>query len=105
MTSVQLDSTTKRTRWQTIKLLLTRVFWLVIFGLSLEALRISIPMAYTRLTTVCLAETCPIDQLTPAAARHLADMGISLRFYALFNITLVIIFAVVYLTLAALIFW
>ena len=105
MTSVSLVSTTKRTRWQTIKLLLTRVFWLVIFGLSLEALRIGIPMAYTRLTTVCLAETCPIDQLTPAAARHLADMGFSLRFYALFNITLVIIFAVVYLALAALIFW
>jgi len=105
MASVSLVSTTKRTRWQMLKLLLTRVFWLVIFGLSLEALRISIPMAYTRLITVCLAEACPVDQLAPPAARHLADMGISLQFYALFNITLVIIFAVVYLTLAALIFW
>jgi len=105
MNSVPLVSTTKHTHWQTLKLLLTRVFWLLIFGLALQALWISIPMAYTRLTTVCLTETCPVDQLAPAAARHLADMGISLRFYALFNITLVLIFAVVYLALAALIFW
>ncbi|MDQ3249229.1 MAG: hypothetical protein M3Q45_08480 [Chloroflexota bacterium] len=103
--SIQIASTTRRIRWQNLGLGLVCALWLALFGFALITLATSLPLAYSRLTTVCAVAPCPVDQLSPEGARHLAEQGLSLQFYAGYSIVLVVIFATVYCALAALIFW
>jgi hypothetical protein len=82
-----------------------RLVWVLIFSFALGTFVYSVPVGYTRLLTLCAPPGCADDQLLPAAAQTLAQNGISLYFYALYNIGLTVLFTVVYLVLAALIFW
>lgn len=87
-------------RW----LLLARV---VCLGLSLVALVIwvwGLPARYAQLGTVC-ATICGDQQPIPASIARFQAAGISIGFYAAYTVAVEILFALVFLFLAAVIFW
>ncbi|HEU5199244.1 MAG TPA: hypothetical protein VFU32_06385 [Ktedonobacterales bacterium] len=90
-----------RGRW----LLMARIACL---GISLFALIIwvwGIPIRYAQLGTVCTTTVCGDQQPTPASISAFQAAGISPGFYAAYTGTVEVLFALVFLILAALIFW
>ena len=79
-------------------------------GISLFALIIwvwGIPIRYAQLGTICTAApaNCGDQQPTTASIPQFQAAGISLGFYAAYTGTLEVLFTLVFLILAALIFW
>ena len=96
-------STTLRGRW----LLLARAIWLGIAILTLALFVAGVAADFARLQVPCPTDAClsTSGQLTPAERGALADLGLSLGFYAAYAVTLDVVFAAVYVVIAALIFW
>ena len=90
-----------RGRW----LLLARAAWMAITVLTLTLFGAGIPAQYARLATACPAAPCVSGQLRPESVRALHRLGLSLGFFATYALTLIILFAVVYGGVAAIIFW
>jgi hypothetical protein len=93
------------TQLQGAWLWVARFLWGVLFSLSLGVFVYAAPVGYARLMTPCTPPGCADDQLLPATIQMLAQNGVSLRLYVLYNIGLSVLFSVVYLSIAALIFW
>jgi signal transduction histidine kinase len=90
-----------RGRW----LLLAQIAWLATSALTLGLFIAGIPIQFTRLATACPAASCASGQLQPVSVRALHRLGLSLNFFASYAIALILIFALVYGGVAALVFW
>lgn len=92
---------TSSARWIAV----LRVFWYVSALLAINALIIGSWSGYSRLATVCTDEICSVDRLTPWGVAALEALGLSAHFYAAYNTALILAIALIYLGVAALIFW
>src|SRR5215467_14517976 len=93
-----------RGRW----LLLARVLWIVLATLSIGLFIAGIPGYYAFLHLICTSGRfiCTnTGQLTPHDLREFQSLGLSLDFFATYQIVLVIVFAVVYAAIGAGVFW
>jgi hypothetical protein len=93
------------TRLQGPWLLLARAVWVALAGLTLLIFIASIPVYDVQLQTFCRVTFCTPGQLTPDTARILHNLSLSPGLYALLNVALIIATAVVWFTVAAIIFW
>jgi hypothetical protein len=66
--------------------LVLRVLWYVAAVLAIQAFLLSIPLGYERLMTVCMEELCYADQLRPAGVEALQALGLSVQFYAIYEL-------------------
>lgn len=99
--STDSSSAMLRGRW----LVLARAGWLGIAILTLALFVASIPAEFAELQIECPTAACPNGQLSLDGMRALADLGLSLDFFAAYGVALDVVFAVVYVAVAALIFW
>jgi hypothetical protein len=77
------------------------------FGVGLLSAAVwgwGVPLRYAQLSTVCSGGQCGDQQPTPSSVPLFHAAGISLRFYAIYTGTVEVLFAVVFLALAAAIF-
>jgi hypothetical protein len=88
-------------RW----LLLARVAWVGVVALIVGVFITSLPVYMVQLQVICAPATCSFWQLTPAAAQTLQRLGFSPGAYAIYTLTLVIVFGLVWLVSALVIFW
>ena len=91
-------------RW----LVLARVVWVGIAVLSLGLVIASIPSYFAFLRVLCTGAlaTCRNNgQITPDDLRAFQAFGLSLDFFATYQVAIVIVFAVVYASIATVIFW
>ena len=86
-------------------LMAARAAWLIVALVAVAIFVAGLQAQYTRLATVCPAARCTSGQLGPAAVRALHGLGLSLGFFATYAIALIVIFAVVYGGIAAIIVW
>jgi hypothetical protein len=85
---------------------LARPAWLLILGMAILLFFFSLPLYYDQLTTLCArANGCAETQIRAATAASFAELGISLREYALFHIVLGLVLNSLSWLLAYLIFW
>jgi signal transduction histidine kinase len=89
-----------RGRW----LIVARATWIVVAVLAVGFFAVGIPSEFAMFRTACQT-ACTTGQLIPVALQALQDLGLSLGFYATYNVGLDVAFAVVYVTVAAVIFW
>ena len=87
------------------RLLLARAVWLAVAAAALALFVVGILAEFTQLQIECPTEFCPSGQLPHDGMRALTDLGLSLSFFAAYGVALDIAFAVVYVAVAALIFW
>jgi serine phosphatase RsbU (regulator of sigma subunit) len=91
-------------RW----LVLARVVWIVIALLALGLIIASIPSYFTSLHVLCMGALAPCsnnEQLSPNDLRALQALGLSLDFFATYQVALVIVFAAGYAAIGAVLFW
>lgn len=89
-----------RGRW----LLAARVTCLIIALVAIVMWGWGVPLRYMQLSTICLAQPCGDQQPTPASIPQFAASGISLQFYGLYTGTVEVLFTLVFLLVAAVIF-
>ena len=82
-----------------------RAMWLLVAVLALGLFVASIPPHFAQLRTVCTGTTCGDAQPTPAGVQSLRGLGLSIGFYAVYFLTLEIVFALVFFAIAIAIFW
>src|SRR5215212_6112246 len=85
-------------------LILARATWIVVAVLTLGFFAAGIPSEFAMFRTIC-QPACTTGQLSPTGLQGLRDLGLSLDFYAAYTVGLNVIFAAVYGTVAAVIFW
>ena len=88
-------------RW----LVLARVAWLGVVVLIVGVFITSLPVFLAQLEVTCAPATCSFWQLTPAAAQALQRLGFSAGAYAIYTLSLVIVFGVIWLVSALVLFW
>jgi hypothetical protein len=86
-------------------LLLARVACLGVAFVALVIWVWGIPVRYAQLGTVCTTTVCGDQQPTPSSIAQFQAAGVSLSFYAAYTSTIEILFTLVFLLLATLIFW
>jgi hypothetical protein len=94
------SDTRLRGRW----LVLARVAWLAIAAFCLVVFILGIPLNYADLGKVCTIQPCDQDPTPDSIARFHAA-GLSLGFYSAYVGTIALISGLVYLVIAALIYW
>ena len=87
------------------RLALARALWLGVAAATLILFALSLPPGYALLRTVCPDRTCGPEQLRPEGARTIGELGLSLEAYAAYQTALVVVFALVFCALAAVMFW
>jgi signal transduction histidine kinase len=85
-------------------LILARAVWIVVAVLAVSFFVAGIPSEFAMFQTIC-QPACTTGQLSPAGLHALRDLGLSLDFYAAYAVVLDVVFAAVYGTVAAVIFW
>jgi hypothetical protein len=88
-------------RW----LLVARIGWVAVAALALALFVASLPSLHALAETACRAATCTQDQLTPTAVRSLRAQGLSLDFWAGFDVALKAFTTLVFVAVGAVIFW
>jgi hypothetical protein len=88
-------------RW----LALARTLWLGMAAVTLVLFALSVPSGFTLLRTMCTDRRCGPEQLRPEGARAIRELGLSLEAYAAYQTALVVVFALVFCALAAVVFW
>ena len=89
-----------RGRW----LLVGRATCLLIALVAIVMWGWGVPLRYAQLSTICLTQPCGDQQPTPASIPQFAASGISLQFYGLYTGTVEVLFTLVFLLVAAVIF-
>jgi signal transduction histidine kinase len=87
------------------RLLLARLTWFTVSLLAIIIFVASIPSRWADFQQVCESSVCTDGQLTPATARSLQELGVSVEIYAASNLTLQIMITLGYCAIAALIVW
>jgi len=90
-----------RGRW----LFVVRVVWLAMTAVSVGLFVLSLAPGYKLLRTVCERGPCGPEQLSPAGARTVEQLGLSPDVYAAYNLALVLVFALAFCGLAFVLFW
>ncbi len=89
-------------RW----LILARAVWLVMGALAVGLFVAGIPAEYTQLQRGCPTPACASSGgVAPVELSLLENLGLSPEFFAAYGIALEIVFALVFIVVAALIFW
>lgn len=88
-------------RW----LAFARAGWVVFAVVHLALSAVGLPLYFAALRTVCDAMSCPPWQLTPERVRALENWGLSADAYAAYLVALQAIYTLVFLVIAALLFW
>src|SRR5713226_8814928 len=87
-------------------LVLARVVWIIVVMLSVGLFIISIPFDFASSHIICATASCSdTNQLTLDQVHELQHLGLSIDFYAIFNVALTIIFAFGYVATGVMIFW
>lgn len=84
---------------------LARALWLTVTAVALLAVNASVPLSFARHATLCEVDPCVSDQLSRDGLQALQDVDLSIRFYAAYNVGLMVALALIYVTVAAVIFW
>jgi signal transduction histidine kinase len=79
--------------------------WAVVAVLTVVCIAVSIPAEFVRLQTVCTTGACEVGDLTPANVRELGVMGLSVGFFAGYQIAVELVFAATSFAVGVLIFW
>jgi hypothetical protein len=105
--SVQREATTDRsdTRLDGRWLALARVGWIALTLALLGLDVLGTPVAFHVAQLACAGNDCFVQQLTPAQMRVVTASGLSSGFYALYEVALYWIGILVYVGIAAAIFW
>jgi hypothetical protein len=90
-----------RDRW----LVLARITWLALALPTVGIFFASVPLYFAYLQTACPAPVCANESLTSDALLALQAFGLSRGFLTAYVVALDVVFAVVYIAVAALIFW
>jgi signal transduction histidine kinase len=94
-------STFLRGRWHT----LARAGWLILAALTVGLFVLGLPIEYRQLQHGCITPCASTGGVAPVDASLLRNLGLSLDFFAIYGVVLEVIFASVFVTVAALIFW
>ncbi len=86
-------------------LMLVRIVWLAVALLSIGLFIVSIPQHAQHLHVICSNALCGGSENATQLARELHSLGLTLDFYAAYSLSLQIIFALGYFTIAMIIFW
>jgi hypothetical protein len=86
-------------------LALAQAGWIAVALFQVALSAIGLPPYFARLSSLCAGQSCPLWQLTPSAARALAQSGIPLGAYAAYSMLLQGIMTLMFWIVAALIFW
>jgi len=87
------------------RLVIARVVWLAIAISFLLLFVLALPLYAKFLETVCMGASCPAGQVSLQTARTLQRIGISLDTYTIVNVTLTVIFALLWMGVGLLMFW
>lgn len=103
-------SSFRSSAWNTIFgngwLFLARAGWLIVAALAVGLFAISIPREFAQLQLGCPTLACAsTGGVAPVDVGLLGNLGLSLDFFAIYGVTLEVIFASVFVAVAALIFW
>src|SRR5215207_1708994 len=80
--------------------------WVALTALTVGLFVASIPVAYGQLSTVCEGYAgCDVLRLFPEDAKALEGVGLSVGFYAVYNVALSIVLALGYWAIGAILFW
>ena len=82
-----------------------RIVIVIVAVLALAVFCIGVLLNFAQFRTVCTPLSCADGQLTPQSAQALQALGLSLDAYAIMNVVFLVIQALVYYLLAAVIFW
>jgi signal transduction histidine kinase len=86
-------------------LLLARTAWVAVAVLTLVCIAVSLPVEFAQLLTVCTTGGCRPTALTPANVRELGAMGLSVGFFAGYQVAVDLIFAATSFAVGVLVFW
>jgi len=86
-------------------LMLVRIVWLAVALLSIGMFIVSIPQHAQHLHVICSNALCGGSENATQLTRELHSLGLTLDFYAAYSLSLQIIFALGYFTIAMIIFW
>ena len=86
-------------------LALARATWVVVAALTLGVFIVGIPVEFAQYHSACAPTECINRQLSQEDLRALQGFGLSLGAYAVYAVTVDIVFAAAYGTIAVLIFW
>lgn len=82
-----------------------RILWLMVALLSIGLFIVSIPQHAHHLHVVCSNALCGGSERAAQLTRELHSLGLTLDFYAAYSLSLQIVFALGYFTIAMVIFW
>ena len=82
-----------------------RVIWLALVLALLAIFIAGISPRFDELRTVCAGEDCAVLTLSPSEADEFGDFGLSIEFYAGYQVGLEILLTILFTSLAGLIFW
>src|SRR6266851_659423 len=86
-------------------LLPVRVAIAIVAVLALAVFFVGVLLNFAQFRTVCTPPSCADGQLTPESVQVFQALGLSLDAYAIMNVVFLVIQALVYYLLAAVIFW
>ena len=87
------------------QLILARAAWIIIAVTALALGVAAIPLGYAQYLTVCTQALCPNQLATPDMVRALHSAGLSLQFYALYLMTLSVVWVLIFCAIGAIIAW
>lgn len=90
-----------RGRW----LFIARATWLAVLLLVSVVFMATLLVEFIQLQQVCVSDNCNHPYLTPESFANLRTIGLSTQAFATYFITVIIIFALVWITAGILIFW
>src|SRR3712207_6486063 len=83
-----------------------RRIWIMVALLTVGLFVAGVPATYAHYQTVCDGPGCgDLWQLVPEDVRALDVLGLSVAFYATYNVAIEILFALGYWAVAVLVFW
>jgi signal transduction histidine kinase len=103
-------SSSRSSAWNTILgnrwLFFARAGWLIVAALTVGLFAVSIPIEFEQLELGCPTPACPsTGGITPVELRLLENLGLSPEFFAAYGIALELVFGLVFVVVAGLIFW
>jgi hypothetical protein len=87
------------------KLMLARTAWVIVALIAVALWVAYVPLRFAELQTVCAITSCPDQIATPDMVQALQGVGLSIHFYAIYTITIEIVFVLMFLGIAAIIAW
>ncbi|MFQ5857947.1 MAG: hypothetical protein ACE5LU_20265 [Anaerolineae bacterium] len=87
------------------RLTTARAVWIALVVLALATWFASVPPSFDELRVPCTGEECDLLAITPQEANMLGEVGLSMEFYAGYQVGIQIFNVAIYTLLAGVIFW